>query len=113
MHEVGLMQSALAIAIDQAKAQGAHQIHQLELAVGQLSGVEPEALAFAFEVVTPGTPAAGAKLVLRAVPALCYCAHCQQTFEPATWIYRCPSCQQLSDDIRQGKDLQITSLEVS
>lgn len=113
MHEISLMQAALSIALDQAKAKGASRIHCLKLQVGRLSGVVPEALAFAFDVVSAGTAAEGAELSLEAIPALCYCPHCKQEFYPADWVYECPECHRISTDIRQGQDLELVSLEVS
>lgn len=113
MHEVSLMEAALSIALDHAHAQGARKIHVLELHVGMQSGVVPAALAFAFEVVSADTPAAGAELRLKTIPTRCYCAHCQQEFQPADWVYECPGCHGISTDIRQGKDLELASLEVS
>ena len=59
MHEVGVMQSALEIALEQAGRQGASRIDCIALRVGPLSGVVPEALEFAFDVVARGTIAAG------------------------------------------------------
>ncbi|MEO0826309.1 MAG: hydrogenase maturation nickel metallochaperone HypA [Cyanobacteria bacterium J06635_15] len=113
MHEISLMQAALSVAIDHAKANGASRIHRIQLQVGALSGVVPDALAFAFDVVSAGTLAEDAELKLETIPTLCYCAHCQQTFQPSGWVYDCPHCHQLSTDIRQGQDLELTSLEVS
>ncbi|MEN8445195.1 MAG: hydrogenase maturation nickel metallochaperone HypA [Cyanobacteria bacterium J06555_13] len=117
MHEVSLMQSTLSVALTHVQAQGGSQIHRLELHVGELSGVVPEALAFAFNVVSAGTVAQGAELRLKTVPVLCYCDRCQQVFHPASeinrWIYECPECHNISTDIRQGKDLELASLEIS
>ena len=59
MHEVGVMQSALEIALEQAGRQGASRIDCIALRVGMLSGVVPEALEFAFDVVARGTIAEG------------------------------------------------------
>lgn len=107
------MQAALSVALDYAQVQGAHQIHRLQLQVGELSGVDPEALAFAFDVVSNGTLAENAELELIPVPAVCYCSSCQQMFQPLGWVYECPCCYRLSTDIRQGKTLELTSLEIS
>ena len=63
MHESGLMQSA-DLAADYARRAGAGDIRRVVLRVGALSGVEPDALRFAFESLAPGTPAAGAALEL-------------------------------------------------
>lgn len=113
MHEVSLMESTLELATRSAQAQGASQIHQITLRVGQLSGVIPEALHFAFEVVAQGTIAADAKLVIESVPARCHCSACGTEFEPPDIIYACPQCQTLATEVRQGKELEIVSLEVS
>lgn len=113
MHEVSLMQAALSLALDCAKAEGASRIHYLELHIGMQSGVVPEALAFAFDIVSAGTPAEGAELRLEAIPTRCYCPHCRQEFQPPDWVYECPLCHGISTDVRQGQDLKLASLEVS
>ncbi|MGD1854328.1 MAG: hydrogenase maturation nickel metallochaperone HypA [Leptolyngbyaceae cyanobacterium] len=107
------MQAALSVALDYAKAQGARQIHRLQLQIGELSGVDPDALAFAFDVVSNDTLADKAELELISVPVTCYCSSCQQTFQPLEWVYECPCCHRLSVDIRQGRMLELTSLEIS
>lgn len=107
------MQAALSVALDYAQAEGAQQIHRLQLQVGELSGVDPDALAFAFDVVSSGTLAEKAELELIRIPVRCYCSSCQQMFQPSGWIYECPRCRQLSADIRQGRTLELASLEIS
>lgn len=113
MHELSLMQAALSIALDRTNAEGASTIHSLELHVGKMSGVVPEALLFAFDVVSEGTAAEGAELTLKTIPTRCYCTACQQEFQPADWVYECPRCRRISTNIRQGQDLTLVSLEVS
>jgi len=65
--------------------------------VGEQSGVVPEALRFAFEVVAEATLAQGAELVIRSAPVVCRCQPCGKTFHPQSWVYRCPLCGALSD----------------
>ncbi|MCG9889524.1 MAG: hydrogenase maturation nickel metallochaperone HypA [Thermosynechococcaceae cyanobacterium MS004] len=113
MHEVGLMENALAIALDYATRERAISIHQIALRVGDLSGVEPDALRFAFDVVTQGTIAEQAQLIIETFPTLCYCNVCQIEFRPMELGYECPTCQTWSTSILQGKELELASLEVS
>lgn len=113
MHEVGLMEQTLEIAVNYARDRGARQIHRLVMSVGELSGVVPEALSFAFDVVVQGTIAEGATLEINTVPARCYCCYCQKEFLPIDIVYECPNCHELSTDIREGKQLELTSLEIS
>ncbi len=113
MHELSLMQSTLEIALEYAQNQGAQKICQLNLRVGALSGVVPEALEFAFEACVQDTIAAGAHLKIELVPALCYCENCDREFTPPDPIYACPDCGRISSKLIQGRELQLTSLEVS
>jgi len=113
MHEWSVMASALEIALEQTRRQGASRIHSITLRIGELSGVIPEALTFAFESVAAGTPAEGARLVVETVLVLCRCSRCDEEFHPADVIYLCPSCGQISANLRRGRELELASLEVS
>ena len=53
MHELSIMEGALALALEQARQAGARKLHVIRLRVGAMSGVVPEALQFAFEALTP------------------------------------------------------------
>jgi hydrogenase nickel incorporation protein HypA/HybF len=113
MHEVGLMQEALRIALTHAQRSGTGRIHALTMRIGPLAGVEIEALRLAFEVVTPDTPADGAALHFDEVPVTCWCIECERIFQPAESVFRCPHCHQYSDDIRQGREFDLVAVEVS
>ena len=113
MHEVGLMQEALRIALTHAQRSGGARVHALTMRIGPLAGVEIEALHLAFEVVTPGTAAEGAALHLEEVPVACWCSECERAFQPADCVFRCPLCEQLSDDIRQGREFDLVAVEIS
>ncbi len=113
MHEVGLMQMALDMAFDHARQAGASRIHRIRLRVGALSGVVPDALRLAFEAATPGTAAAGAVLVVDEVSVRCRCEQCGEEFWPQDVIYLCSNCGAINSHIEEGRELELTSLEVS
>jgi hydrogenase nickel incorporation protein HypA/HybF len=113
MHEVGLMQQVIALAADAAARDGASKIHRLTLRIGRLAGVEPEALSLAFEVVSAGTLAEGAQLAIETVEVVCHCPDCGADFEPAGFVFLCPTCEQPCGDVRRGRELELASLEVS
>ena len=113
MHELSLMQDTVIIATKQAQEAGASQIHRIMMQVGALSGAVPETLEFAFDIVAKGTMAEGAKLEIERVPLLCYCPACAQEFAPADLVCECTCCGRPSVDVRRGRELQLTSLEVS
>jgi hydrogenase nickel incorporation protein HypA/HybF len=68
MHESGLMQTALDFACDRAREAGATDIRRIVLRVGEASGVDPDALRFAFEAMVPGTFAGQATLEIEHAP---------------------------------------------
>ena len=99
--------------LEAARRDGATRIHRLTLRIGRLVGVEPEALALAFEVATAGTAAEGATLEVEPVEVVCHCAPCGRDFLSDGCIYLCSECGQPSGDVRQGRELELSSLEVS
>lgn len=113
MHEFSIMQSALETAAQKTRAAGATEIHRLKVRVGQLSGVVPAALRFAFDGLKAGSPAARAQFEIEEVPAVCWCAACALEFAAADSHYECPRCHQPSGDLRRGLELELASLEIS
>jgi hydrogenase nickel incorporation protein HypA/HybF len=112
MHELSIMQSALSMALEQARQAGASRVHEIRLRIGALSGVVPEALEFAFEALTPGTLAEGAQLAIEHVPARFWCADCAREFVSDDLLAECPDCHALSREIRSGRELEVASLEI-
>lgn len=113
MHEVGLMREVIDAAVAEAARHQATRVHAVTLRVGALAGVEPEALAFAFEVAAAGTTAEGATLTIEPVPVRCHCPYCMLDFDPPGWVFRCPKCATLHVNRVQGAELELARLEVS
>jgi hydrogenase nickel incorporation protein HypA/HybF len=112
MHELSIMQSALSMALEQARLAGATRVHTIRLRIGALSGVVPDALEFAFEVLTPGTAAEHAKLAIDQVPARFWCAACTREFQADDMFAECPECHSLSGELRAGREMEVASLEI-
>ena len=101
------------MAIETAQSSGASRVHGLRLQVGTMSGVVPDALRFAFDLVCQGTIAEGATLEIESVPAACWCGTCQAEFECEDFVNECPRCQALSGELRRGRELALASVEMS
>jgi hydrogenase nickel incorporation protein HypA/HybF len=112
MHELSIMQSALSLALDQARQAGAGRVQVIRLRIGALSGVVPDALEFAFEALKPGTPAQGTELAIERVPARFWCATCRREFQSDDMLAECPDCHSLSGELRAGREMELASLEV-
>jgi hydrogenase nickel incorporation protein HypA/HybF len=114
MHEVGIMESALSAVLRLARTHGAQRVNRIVLRIGALSGVDPDALRFAFDAVTPGTIAANAALEIRDVAAIAHCSSCDEGFTVDSGvIFSCPRCRRLSGDVRQGRELELSRIEMS
>jgi len=114
VHELGIAESALELALAQAKRAGAGRVELIVIRVGALSGVDPEALRFAFTAILPGSPAEGALLQIDPVPAVAYCPDCQQDFALAeNFFLECPKCGRFNAVLKQGRELDLVRLEVT
>ncbi len=113
MHEVGLIQNAVAMALETVRSRGAGRVHAIRLRIGAMSGVVPEALQFAFDLACRGTPAEGAALEIEAVPAVCWCAACAAEFACDDFLGECPRCHAVSAELRRGTEMELAAVEVS
>jgi hydrogenase nickel incorporation protein HypA/HybF len=113
MHELSLMENVRDLVLEQAALHDAAAVLTIRLRIGSLAGVEPEALRLACGVVMEGTIASGAQLEIEAVPALCHCSPCGRTFNADEGVCECPRCGAISRDLRQGRELELSSLELS
>ena len=114
MHEVGIMESALGAVLTEARSHHAQRVHRIVLRIGVLSGVEPDALRFAFDAIAPQTIAAGATLEIERVSATAHCPACDTDFSVDSGIiFSCPRCRRLSGDVRSGRELELSHLEMS
>ena len=114
MHEVGIMESALGAVLAQARAHHAQRVHRIVLRIGALSGVDADSLRFAFEALSPSTLAADATFEVVEVPVRVHCAECREDFSASgSVIFSCPRCRRLSGDIRQGRELELSRIEMS
>ncbi|HEY0867697.1 MAG TPA: hydrogenase maturation nickel metallochaperone HypA [Fimbriimonas sp.] len=113
MHEVGIMEQAVEMALEAAQREGATQVVRMKLRIGSLAGVVPDALAFAFDMVTRETAAEGAEFEWEEVPVRCRCRTGCADFEPDGPIFACPSCGLLSTEVLQGRELNLVEIEVA
>lgn len=112
MHELSLMEEVRRQALAAAAAEAAERIVTIRLRVGELAGVELEALRFAFPLVMQGTIAAGAELQIETEAAFCHCEPCGKPFPALHGSSDCPHCGSLSLQLLSGKDLRLVALEV-
>lgn len=91
MHEFSVASSLLDLVEEHVRAQGASRVLRVHVRIGDQSGVEPELLRSAWQLVSERGPAAAATLELHAVPVRWECRACEKTLAP-TVALRCAAC---------------------
>ena len=113
MHELSIAYSLVEIANESAVQAGATRVRAVHLRLGALSGVLREALEFCYEIATADTLLANSTLVVRELQVRIYCAVCKLEVDlESVQRFRCPHCGTASGDIRQGRELEIASIEI-
>ena len=107
MHELSIADAILQIALAHA---GERKIESIEVKVGHLRQVVPDALAFAFTLVSEGTPAEGAELQLEEVPAAGTCRACGAQTEFDGFPLACATCGSLDVELVRGEELLVDAL---
>jgi len=112
MHELGITESIVNIALDKAKEAQASEITKINLVIGELSGFVPDCIQFYFDFLSKDSIAEGASLHFELASAQFRCRSCSAVFCPQDTIWTCPKCQSQSVEIAGGRELYIESIEV-
>ena len=113
MHELSIALSLVESADAAARDAGARRVTGVHLRVGALSGVVTEALRFSFGVAAQGTLLEGAELTVEELPVVVHCPRCDADVElPSVQRFRCPVCDTPAGALVQGRELELTSLEI-
>ncbi|NVK19681.1 MAG: hydrogenase maturation nickel metallochaperone HypA [Methylocystaceae bacterium] len=112
MHELSLTQGVLNILEDYARDNDFTRVKTVWLEIGQLSHVQPDAMAFCFDSVMKDTLADGAKLKIIETPGRAICADCGQQMEITSRIAECPECGSYKLHISGGDEMRVKELEV-
>jgi hydrogenase nickel incorporation protein HypA/HybF len=113
MHEMGIVQSIMTILEQQALLHNARKIVRVSLEFGALTAVLPEAVRFAFQILSKGTIAEGAELDITIILVKVRCYDCSKEHVLETYQPFCPSCHSGALQIIEGRDeMRIASMEV-
>ena len=111
MHELSIALSMIE-QIEEEAARHPGSVRSVQVRFGALSGVDCEALRFAWEIAREGTAVATAELEIERVPLLVRCPACGTTHAPRLHSMICPQCVTPAQEILSGKELELRSLEV-
>lgn len=107
MHELSIAMNIVEIVEDHAGGPDGGAVTEVELDIGQNSGVVLEALQFALEEAVKSSVMASARIKINDIPAICKCLSCAHEFVPEDIITPCPKCGHLYSDDIQGREMKI------
>lgn len=112
MHELLITQSILEISLRHARDAGAQKIRDLYLVIGQLASIVDDSVQFYWDIVSKGTPAEGARLHFRRIPAAFQCRDCGRSFQLSEKDFSCPGCGSSSIQITAGEEFYVEAIDV-
>lgn len=113
MHELSIALSVIEQIEEETAKHGGGKVETVYVRVGVLSGVDTEALHFAYELASEGTDLQGSQLEIETVPLLVYCPKCSTTHAPEPRDISCPRCVTPAQEILQGRELEVRAFEMA
>ncbi len=107
MHELSIAMSMVELVQNEVAKRGLTKVTEVEVVVGELSNVVPDALEFCWEVATQETAAAGSKLVIEHRPVTARCHACGREFKVEQYHFICPACGSGDTEQTAGNELYI------
>ena len=113
MHELSIVEALIEqVEREVRRVEQQGRVVELYLSVGRLSGVNPDSIRFAVELLAPGTVIEGAELHITEPPAVCQCRECDAATDIEQLVTQCPACGSGQIQITGGRDLTLNSIEL-
>lgn len=113
MHELSIAMSLVESLEQELARLGDLTVTTVNLRIGALSGVVPEALEFSWEVASDESRLKGSKLSIETVDATGYCPQCREERTISNLqSFRCPVCLTPIEQVTGGHELEILTIEV-
>ncbi|MFC2101202.1 hydrogenase maturation nickel metallochaperone HypA [Bacteroidota bacterium] len=110
MHEFTIALNVIDIAKEYSRKANSEKVLEIEIEVGEVSGIVYEALEFALNSATKNTLLEQANKKIIRIHGKAVCNKCQHSF-PLDNIYgECPSCNSFDFQIVHGKELRVKSI---
>jgi hydrogenase nickel incorporation protein HypA/HybF len=109
MHELSIAEELLEIIETRAQGAGIGRVERITLRIGEYSGIMPEALEFAFSVLSRGRITEGAEIEIQMIAPEYVCRQCGRT--EANPQEGCSGCGSSDLTLQRGSELSIVSFE--
>ena len=112
MHEMSIAASVLDAVRTEARRRGGARVTKVGLKIGELAGIDPEALRFCFEALTQDSDLAPLAFDLQFCPRANRCKGCERVFAAEDYNFHCPGCGSADTELAAGNELEFSYLEI-
>jgi len=112
MHELSLAMEVIELTQQEAAKNKVSRILEIQIEVGDLSGVEADAFQSALEMLLRETMLENATVILIRTPGKGKCFTCQLEFDMKMRLDTCPKCACFPSEIAGGEEFRVISILV-
>ena len=112
MHELGIANSILDGVAKEIERRPGSRTTRVGVRIGELAGVDPDALRFGFEALTAETDLARLQLDIEFCAPHARCRGCAGEYQIHNYQLHCPACQSRNGECISGDELEFAYLEV-
>lgn len=112
MHELGIASSILETVEAEAKKHPGAKFKVVGLRIGEVAGVDVDALTFGWEAITKGTGWESLTLAIEQLPRRNRCRMCKHEFKVDYYEIMCPQCRSNETHSISGDELDIAYMEI-
>ena len=109
MHEMALTQGIIDICEKHARGR---RVIALNVEIGELSGVVPDAIEFCFEACSQDTLLQGARLTIIRTAGRGHCQDCGREMPLISLYDPCPSCGSYRLSVLAGEEMRVREIEI-
>lgn len=107
MHERSLVKSLIEQVLAEGRDRGLGRIHEIQLQIGEFSGVEPSLVESAFAEMASEFWDTEVRLVIEVVPLTATCQTCGEAFHVESFRFVCPRCGGGNVQVTAGEEMRL------
>ncbi len=112
MHELSIVMNILDTVEENAAKHNASVVHEIEMDIGELAGVEFDALDFAISNAPKSGLLKNVEFKINKIKPIAQCNDCNHQFETSGYATPCPKCHSAKTNIIKGNELKIKSFKI-
>ncbi len=112
MHEFAIASSVLQAVQTEVRLRPGMRVSKIGVRIGDLAGLDPDALSFCFQALTKETELESVVLVIERKPRRQRCSRCAHEFVVVNYETSCPECGEGLTAFLGGDELELAYLEM-